>query len=343
MTDTLDAGTRSRPGGDHDLPAKPWPRLSVVIPLYNEEALVDELYRRVRAALDGLEAASEIVLVDDGSNDRTWDLVIKHASEDRAIVAVRLRRNFGQTAALAAGFDHARGDVVVAMDGDLQHDPAEIPAFLAKIDEGYDIVSGWRTKRSDNLWLRQMPSKMANWIVRKMSGVEIHDFGTTFKAYRREVLDEIDLYSEMHRFIPALASRTGATVVEIPITDDGRQAGRSKYGLGRTFRVLMDLITVKFLLDYLTRPLHFFGLLAMTSFVMGAAVSGVVVFDKLVYGQPIMEAHGPLALLGCVLILGSFIFLSNGLVGELVARTYFEGQGKPTYSIREVRRYGPRH
>src|SRR6201997_4475898 len=236
----------------------------------------------------------EIVLVDDGSADRTFNLLREIAAVDSRVTVVKLRRNFGQTPALAAGFDHARGDYVIAMDGDLQHDPADIPMFLEKISEGYDIVSGWRKQRIDNLWLRRIPSKIANWMMAKLSGVEIHDFGTTFKAYRREVIHNIPLYGEMHRFIPALASWYGASICEIPITNVNRERGQSHYGISRTFRVFFDLLTIRFLLRYMYRPLHFFGTFGAMGISGGIIVSLWLLLEKMLHvHEHVMDQHGP--------------------------------------------------
>src|SRR5438067_11266278 len=234
------------------------PKYSIVIPLHNEQENVTDLYDRLKAVMETNGESFEMVLVDDGSSDETFSLLRQIAGVDSRVTVVRLRRNFGQTSALAAGFDHARGEYIIAMDGDLQHDPADIPMFLEKISEGYDIVSGWRKVRIDNFWLRRIPSKCANWLMAKLSGVDIHDFGTTFKAYRREILEQVPLYGELHRFIPALASWHGASICEVPIRNVNRERGASHYGISRTFRVFFDLITIRFLLKYLGRPLHFF-------------------------------------------------------------------------------------
>src|ERR1700719_3108292 len=224
------------------------PKDSIVVPLHNEQENVTDLYDRLKAVMESNGESFEIVLVDDGSRDRTFHLLREIAAVDSRVTVVKLRRNFGQTSALAAGFDHSRGEYIIAMDGDLQHDPADLPLFLEKIAEGYDIVSGWRKRRIDNLWLRRIPSRCANWLMAKLSGVPIHDFGTTFKAYRREIIQNIPLYGEMHRFIPALASGYGPSICETPISNPARESGRSHYGLGRTFRVIFDLLTIRFLL-----------------------------------------------------------------------------------------------
>ena len=249
-------------------------KYSIVVPLHNEQENVTDLYARLKSVMEASGETFEMVLVDDGSIDGTFPLLREIAAVDSRVTVVKLRRNFGQTAGLAAGFDHARGEYIIAMDGDLQHDPADIPLFLEKIAEGYDIVSGWRKNRVDNFWLRRIPSRCANWLMAKLSGVDIHDFGTTFKAYRREILGQVPLYGELHRFIPALASWHGASIVEVPIKNVNRERGASHYGISRTFRVFFDLITIRFLLKYLSRPLHFFGTVGMFSIMAGCGISG---------------------------------------------------------------------
>jgi glycosyltransferase involved in cell wall biosynthesis len=255
---------------------------------------------------------------------------------DPRLKVVRLRRNFGQTAALSAGFHEARGDVIIAMDGDLQHAPEDIPALLLKIDEGFDIASGWRKDRVDNALTRRIPSRIANWMMAKASGIDLRDFGTTFKAYRAEVLNDVHLYGELHRFIPALASFYGARVAEVPIQNTQRAVGSSHYGLGRTFRVLFDILTIRFLLKYFTRPMHFFGRLGLAAFTAGFVILGVVSVPKL-WGQAIMINHGPLVILGALLLLSGLMMFSTGLLGEVLMRTYFESQGRRIYAVREVR------
>src|SRR5215471_10559049 len=269
------------------------PKHSIVIPLHNEQENVTDLYDRLKAVMEGAGESFEIVFVDDGSSDDTFQLLRQIAGVDSRITVVRLRRNFGQTSALAAGFDHARGEYIIAMDGDLQHDPADIPIFLEKIGEGYDIVSGWRKQRIDNFWLRRFPSRVANWTMAKLSGVDIHDFGTTFKAYRREILEQVPLYGELHRFIPALASWYGASIIEVPIRNVNRERGASHYGLSRTFRVFFDLITIRFLLRYLSRPLHFFGTVGMLSIFAGFASASWLLMEKFLRHQDLLSQHGP--------------------------------------------------
>src|SRR5947209_1711050 len=264
------------------------PKYSIVVPLHNEQENVTDLYDRLKAVMEVNGEPFELVLVDDGSRDSTFTLLREIAAVDSRVTVVKLRRNFGQTSALAAGFDHSRGEYVIAMDGDLQHDPADIPVFLEKIAEGYDIVSGWRKRRIDNLWLRRIPSRCANWLMARLSGVSIHDFGTTFKAYRREILTEVPLYGELHRFIPALASALGASICEVPIRNVNRERGVSHYGLSRTFRVFFDLITIRFLLRYLSRPLHFFGTLGVTSMTAGCAIAVWLGAQKLLHAADVM-------------------------------------------------------
>ena len=311
---------------------------SIVVPLYNEAEVADELYDRLTKVMSQTGLSYELVLVDDGSADNTLQALKALAAADSHVVLVELRRNFGQTPALAAGFDHARGSVVISMDGDLQHQPEEIPAFLEKLKEGYDVVSGWREKRVDNLVMRKIPSKIANWIASKVSGVDIHDFGTTFKAYKREVIEDLNLYGEMHRFIPALLSRDGVRIAELPIKSIERPHGTSNYGIGRTFRVALDLVTLRFLLGYATRPLHFFGKAAFYCFIAAFAFGCYLMFDKLYYKVPILGSHGPLAMLTGLLILIGFGFVSTGLIGELISRVYFEATQRKIYAVRKVYR-----
>jgi glycosyltransferase involved in cell wall biosynthesis len=309
------------------------PRYSIVVPLHNEQENVTDLYDRLKAVMEVHGESFEIVLVDDGSRDRTFHLLREIAAVDSRVTVVKLRRNFGQTSALAAGFDHSRGEYIIAMDGDLQHDPADIPLFLEKIAEGYDIVSGWRKARIDNLWLRRIPSRCANWLMAKLSGVKIHDFGTTFKAYRREVLEQVPLYGEMHRFIPALASWYGASIVEVPIRNVNRERGASHYGISRTFRVFFDLITIRFLLRYLARPLHFFGTLGMLSILGGGGVAGWLLVEKFLHHADVMTQHGPLMIFAAVLLLAGLNLLAVGLLGEMQVRHYHEPTRRAPYSV----------
>ena len=313
------------------------PKYSIVVPFHNEQESVRELYRQLSEVMGNRYEPVEFIFIDDHSTDSTNQELIELANSDPRVVAIRLKRNYGQTVALAAGFDYADGEVIISMDGDLQHDPADIPKMLATFEEtGCDIVSGWRKKRVDSFLLRRAPSRVANWLMSKLSGVDIHDFGTTFKVYRKDTIKQIKLYGEMHRFIPALASWNGATIVEVPINNIERPGGRSHYGLSRTVRVLFDLLTIRFLLKYVTRPLHFFGPLGLLSTTSGMLIFIWLILDKLIYGTDLFDKHGPLMLLGAVLILAGVQLVSSGLIGEMLSRTYFESQGKPTYSIEKI-------
>jgi glycosyltransferase involved in cell wall biosynthesis len=320
----------------HEVYNEVMPRYSIVVPFHNEEENVTTLYDRLKSVMEHVGDPFELVFVDDGSNDRTCRLLEEIAAVDSRVLVVKLRRNFGQTSALAAGFDHAQGEFILAMDGDLQHDPGEIPGFLEKLEEGYDVVSGWRKERIDNFMMRRIPSRCANWLMAKLSGVDIHDFGTTFKAYRREVIQNIPLYGEMHRFIPALAAWYGASICEIPITNVNRQKGRSHYGIGRTFRVFFDLLTIRFLLKYMTRPLHFFGLLGALSIFGGGVVSAFLLGLKIFTHQHVMDEHGPLFVVAAVLIVAGTQMLAIGLLGELQVRHYHAGTQRAPYTVDRV-------
>jgi glycosyltransferase involved in cell wall biosynthesis len=311
--------------------------LSIVVPIHNEEDSILPLYDRLTSVLIALRRAYEILFIDDASTDRTYELLSNLIETDPHLKVVRLRRNFGQTAALSAGFHEARGRIIIAMDGDMQHAPEDIPALLNKIDEGYDIASGWRKERIDNALTRRLPSRIANWMMSKASGIDLRDFGTTFKAYRAEVLKDVHLYGDLHRFIPALASIYGARVAEVPIQNTPRIAGASHYGLSRTFRVLFDILTIRFLLKYFTRPMHFFGAIGLAGTASGTALLGycllIKVFD---WRLDIIRAHGPLLLAGGLLLLAGLMMFSTGLIGELVIRTYFETQDRRIYAVREI-------
>lgn len=312
-------------------------RYSIVVPFYNEQENIPPLYVKLTEVMDAIGERYELVFVDDGSKDKTFKVLSDIYEHDPRVNVVQLRRNFGQAPALKAGFDFARGDVIISMDGDLQHDPEEIPRFLEKIEEGFDLVSGWRVSRTDHWLTRQLPSRVANKMMAKLSGVDLHDFGTTFKAYRREVLSEIHLYGELHRFIPALASWAGASVAEVPISNIARKNGASNYGISRTVRVLLDLLSVKFLLDYSTKPLQFFGLMGLLCLSGGAGIGSRVFIRKALLDEGLLANHGPLMLLGMALVMGGIQFIATGLIGEMLARTYYESQNKPVYSVREFR------
>ena len=311
------------------------PAISVVIPAHNEEPNLLPLIDRLVNTLTEIGRSFEIVIVDDASTDGSVRLLRNLCGNEPRLKAVCLRRNSGQTAALAAGFEAAEGDVIVAMDGDLQHAPEDIPALLAKVDEGYDLVNGWREHRNDRLLTRRLPSRAANWLIRKLSGVELRDFGGTFKAYRAELLDHLRLYGELHRFVPVLAAMHGARITEVPISIHERSSGRSHYGLGRTLRVCFDLLTVVFLTRYLTRPMHFFGSLGIVCGGLGGTALAFLLLKKL-QGAHIMVEHGPLLIAGSVLALTGLQLFCTGLVGEVLMRTYFESQGRPIYGAKEV-------
>jgi len=309
---------------------------SVVVPLYNEAPAVNELYSRLTKIMNETGLYYELVFVDDGSSDNTLEMLKEITGRDGKVIVVELRRNFGQTAALAAGFDIAAGQIIISMDGDLENFPEEIPNFLEKINAGYDVVSGWRKYRAHGFIMRKLPSMTANWIASKVSGVDIHDFGNTFKAYRREIIEELNLYGDMHRFIPALLSRSGIKIIEIPVKHINRPHGTSNYGISRTIRVVFDLITLRFLLGYVTRPLHFFGRPAVYSILVSLALFAYILYDKFVYKVPITVAHAPLTALAAILLLIGAIFVTAGLIGEMISRVYFESTNKKIYSVRNV-------
>jgi glycosyltransferase involved in cell wall biosynthesis len=310
--------------------------VSVVIPLLNEEDSIPQLYERLTAALSTLNREYEIIIIDDGSTDRSYEILKNLQADDPHLCVIHFRRNFGQTAAFSAGFDMARGDVIITIDADLQNDPADIPLLLDKIDEGYDVVSGWRINRQDRMLDRKLPSKMANWMISKMTGVELHDYGCSLKAYRSEVVKNIKLYGEMHRFIPALASWVGVRVAEVPVNHSARQFGKSKYGLGRVIRVFLDLLTVKFLLGFSTRPIQIFGLVGMLCLFIGMAIGSYLTVLRLFFSQPL--ADRPMLLLTILLVVLGVQFITMGLIGELIVRTYYESQNKPIYAVRNILR-----
>jgi len=312
-------------------------KYSIVVPFHNEEENVTALYARLKQVMEQVGDSFELVLVDDGSNDCTYKLLEEIAGVDSRVLVIKLRRNFGQTSALAAGFDHATGEFILAMDGDLQHDPNDIPAFIEKLDEGYDVVSGWRKDRIDNFILRRIPSACANWLMAKLSDVDIHDFGTTFKAYRREVIHNIPLYGEMHRFIPALGSWYGASICEVPIRNLNRERGKSHYGIGRTFRVLFDLMTIRFLLKYMSRPLHFFGSFGALGILGGSSLAATLLVMKILNPQlDVMRHHGPMFVIGSVLIVAGIQMLAIGLLGELQVRHYHTSQQPAPYTVERM-------
>ncbi len=308
--------------------------LSVVVPLYREADSVAELTERLGHVLDAIGEPAEIVLVDDGSSDGTWAAIARACARDPRVVGVRLTRNYGQTAALQAGFRESRGEIVIAMDGDLQHRPEEIPRFLECMRQGeYDLVSGWRRDRKDAL-RRTLPSRVANRLARWLSGVPIHDFGTTFKAYRRFVVDHLELFGEMHRFVPIVASAVTTRIGEVPIVQDRRKHGRSSYSLGRTLRVAFDLLTVTLLQRFVARPLHGFGLIGLAAGGSGVAILGGLTIQKYVHGVEFAR-HTYLFLLGVLLAILAVQMLALGLVTELVSRVYQAASGRPFYRVRE--------
>ena len=315
-------------------------KFSIVVPLYNEEGSVDRLHCRLTHVMRAFDQAYEIIFVDDGSSDQTAEIIEDLSGIDPSLRVITLGRNFGQTAALKAGFDAARGDVIISMDGDLQHDPAEIPRFIEKLDEGFDIVSGWREKRNDTWLTRRLPSRIANWTMAQISGVPLHDFGTTFKAYRKETIQSIPLYGELHRFIPALAAWSGARIVEIPITNPPRQYGKSNYGISRTFRVFLDLLSTKFLLDYSTKPLHFFGVFGVLATGLGGFSGILLLLQKLILHRQVFASNIALAIAAAVMFVAGVQILCLGLASEMLCRTYYESQQKPIYAVksREARR-----
>lgn len=313
--------------------AEAGPTLSIVIPVFNEEENIPLLAEEIRRALDPQEVAYEVVAVDDGSTDGTWARLESVRTQDPRWILVGLRRNFGQTAAMSAGFDHARGDVIVTLDGDLQNDPADIPRLLA-LAKDHDVVSGWRKERQDPFLSRRLPSMLANWLISRVTGVRLHDYGCTLKAYRREVVEHLHLYGEMHRFIPAIASWMGISLAEVETHHRPRRFGRSKYGITRTLRVILDLITVKFLLSFATKPIQVFGLLGLFAAGVGIAIGGYLTALKLAFGAQI--GGRPLLFLGILLILVGVQFLVMGLLGEMLVRVYHESQRKPIYMVKRV-------
>jgi glycosyltransferase involved in cell wall biosynthesis len=314
------------------------PKYSIIVPFHNEQESVTALYDRLKAVMEATGDPFELVFVDDGSVDRTYKLLREIVAVDSRVVVVKLRRNFGQTSALAAGFAHAQGEYLIAMDGDLQHDPEEIPKFLEMLEQGYDLVSGWRKERVDNFVMRRIPSRIANWVMAKLSGVNIHDFGTTYKAYRKELIQQLPLYGDLHRFIPALASWYGASICEIPIKNVVRPTGASHYGISRTFRVFFDLITIRFLLKYMYRPLHLFGSVGLLSLVSGLAVGFWLILEKLVHHAAIMGEHGPLLVFAAVLIVFGGQMLALGLLGDLQVRNFQEPARRLPYAVAHVLR-----
>jgi dolichol-phosphate mannosyltransferase len=312
--------------------------VSVVVPIYNEVESLPHLIEAIATSLNSTGLSYELICVDDGSQDGSAELLKEQAIARPNLRSVLLRRNYGQTAAMAAGFNYARGRAIVTLDGDLQNDPADIPMLLAKLEEGYDLVSGWRKNRQDAAVTRLLPSKIANWLIGQTTGVKIHDYGCSLKAYRSELVADMNLYGELHRFLPALAFIEGARITELPVRHHARRHGHSKYGLGRTLRVVMDLFTVFFMKKFLTRPMHVFGLLGIISTTLGTILGLYLTFLKLGLGQSIGDR--PLLILSVVLLLTGIQLFSFGLLAELLIRTYHESQGRPIYRVREVIEHG---
>jgi glycosyltransferase involved in cell wall biosynthesis len=315
------------------------PELSIVIPIRNEAASLVELHREFTDTLTAWGREYEIIVVDDGSTDESFETLARLQAVDAHLRVIRFRRNFGQTAAFSAGFDHARGRLIVTADGDLQNDPRDIPAMVERLDQGFDIVCGWRKSRKDALISRRLPSTIANRMISAATGVRLHDYGCSLKVFRAEVVKSLKLYGEMHRFLPAIASEQGVAIDEVVVNHRPRRHGRSKYGIGRTIRVILDLVTVKFLLSYSTRPLQIFGLIGVTMGLVGGVISGWLAYQRLIEAESL--SNRPLLLLGILLISTGFQLVTLGLLAEIQARTYHESQNKPIYAIREIRQTPP--
>jgi glycosyltransferase involved in cell wall biosynthesis len=307
---------------------------SIVVPIYNEEENINDLYGQIRQTVDKMRETCEIIFVDDGSTDRSYEALEKIYLSDKRVKIIRFRKNFGQTSAMVAGFDKARGEIIVSMDADLQNSPSDIPKLLSKIKEGYDIVSGWRKDRKDKLLTRKIPSQMANRLISYITGVKLHDYGCTLKAFRNEVIKNINLYGEMHRFIPAVSSWMGINIAEVPVTHNPRLRGTSKYGLSRTIRVILDLITVKFLLSFSTRPIQIFGLFGLVSLFLGFAFLLIVVVQRQFFDVPASDR--PLLFISVFTVFAGLQFILMGLLAEMQVRIYHESQNKPIYAIKNV-------
>lgn len=310
------------------------PTISIVIPIFNEIESLPKLVDKIVTSLKDCSFDYEMVLVDDGSSDGTTELLKQMAKDRSNLKAVILRRNYGQTPAMAAGFNYASGEIIVTMDGDLQNDPADIPRVLEKLQEGYDVVSGWRKNRQDDKLTRLLPSRIANWVIGKVTGVKLHDYGCSLKAYRAEIVRDMNLYGELHRFLPALAFIEGARIIEMPVLHHARQFGKSKYGLGRTFRVIMDLLTVFFMKKFLTRPMHVFGYLGIVSVFFGFILGVYLTVLKVFFNEQL--ADRPLLILTVLMLLTGIQLFCIGVLGELLMRTYHESQNKPIYRVREI-------
>ena len=310
--------------------------LSIVIPVYNEEENLPILYEKLKKVLNNLGKEYEIILVNDGSTDKSWEIIKELSEKDSHVIGVNFRRNYGQTAAMSAGFDVAQGEIIITMDADLQNDPEDIPKLLEKVNEGYDIVSGWRKNRKDAFISRTLPSRIANWLISKVTGVHLHDYGCSLKAYKSDIAKKLDYYGEMHRFLPALAKPYGAKIIEIPVKHHPRLYGKSKYGISRTFKVILDLFLVKFLLDYRTKPLRVFGGTGLALFLAGFFTLLYLTGIKIFLGEDI--GNRPLLIFGTLLVLSGIQLISTGIVAELITRTYYESQEKRPYFIKEILR-----
>jgi glycosyltransferase involved in cell wall biosynthesis len=310
------------------------PEVSIVIPVYNEEESLGFLYDNLMAVLDKLERSYEVILIDDGSRDKSYEKMKSFHEKNTNFKIIKFRRNFGQTAAMRAGFDYSQGEIIITLDSDLQNDPQDIPNMLAKMQEGYDIVSGWRKNRKDKLFSRRMPSVIANRLISRLFNVHLHDYGCTLKAYRKEVLENVELYGEMHRYIPAVASWMGINVAEIEVNHHPRKFGKAKYGISRTSRVILDLMTIKFLLTYSKKPMQIFGLAGVIATIGGVGVTIWLIIERLFFNQPL--AARPLFILAISVIFVGIQLITMGLLGEIIMRTYHEGTGKPTYFVREI-------
>jgi glycosyltransferase involved in cell wall biosynthesis len=320
-------------------------KYSVIVPCYNEQEIIETVCQRITRVMRHLAKPYELILVNDGSKDGTAEVLARLAGADEHVLFIDLRRNFGKSAALQAGFDHCRGEIIITMDGDLQNDPYEIPLFIKKIDEGYDIASGRRVRRRDNLFVRRIPSRVANWLLWKVSGVSIRDFGGGYKAYRREVLENVHIYGDMMRFIPAICYRMGATVAEVPIKNVRRRYGKSNYGIERTFRVAMDLIMLRFISRYMTRPMHLFGKWGLLCLLGGGGIMLYGLWRKIDgwfegRGFHLFREHGPLMAVGFALLVFSLVFFSTGIIGEMLMRVYFESTDAKTYAVRRLVKKG---
>ncbi len=308
--------------------------LSIVIPIYNEKQSIDSLYKDLKSVLPKLGKSYEVILIDDGSMDGTYDELLKAHQKNKAYKIIKFRRNFGQTAAMKAGFDYSKGEVVITLDADLQNDPADIPEMLDKLNDGYDIVSGWRKHRKDNTLIRNFPSAVANRIISTLTGVYLHDYGCTLKAYRKEVIKNLELYGEMHRYIPALASWMGVKIAEIPVRHHSRKFGKAKYGISKTIRVILDIMVVKFLLSYSQKPIQVFGLIGLIAGAIGFIVTAYLTIMRIFFNQGL--ASRPLFTLSIFMILIGIQLITMGLLAELIMRTYHESQNKSIYVVKEI-------